>query len=79
MAPSFRARAAFALCMSLLMSALMSAWVTLLNLGFDAAFLTRWMRAFAAAWPAAFLIVLTAAPSVQRFSQRMLAAVERAR
>lgn len=72
MSEVLRLRLVFSCFMSLLMSSLMSAWVTWLNLGFSMTYLNRWLHAFLAAWPAAFLIVVIAAPAVQRFSQRLL-------
>ena len=69
--PSLRLRLVFAGLMSLLMSSLMSAWVTWLNLGLSPVFVQRWLSAFAAAWPPAFAIVVVAAPSVQRLAMRI--------
>ena len=60
------------LLMSLLLSGLMTAWVTWLNLGLVADFVARWMHAFVMAWPAAFTIVVLLAPSVQRLAWRLL-------
>ncbi len=73
MSAATRLRWVFALLMSLQMSLLMTGWVTWVNLGFGPQFLTRWLHAFVLAWPAACVIVLLTAPSVQRFSQRLLA------
>ncbi|AXK38820.1 DUF2798 domain-containing protein [Crenobacter cavernae] len=71
MSDTLRLRLVFAGLMSCLMSCLMSllmtGWVTWLNLGF-AGF---WGRAFVAAWPAAFAIVVVFGPQVQRLSQRL--------
>lgn len=72
MSPTLRSRLVFAGLMSLLMSSLMSAWVTWLNLGFSPVYLERWLHAFAAAWPAAFVIVAALAPKVQRLSHYLL-------
>jgi len=74
MSAATRSRLVFALLMSLEMSLLMTGWVTWVNLGFGEQFLARWMHAFVLAWPAACVIVLATAPSVQRLSQRLLAA-----
>lgn len=63
-----------ALLMSALLSCLMTAWVSWLNLGFGPHYLTRWLQAWASAWPAAFVIVALLAPGVQRLSQRLLTA-----
>ena len=72
MQPTLRFRIVFALLMSMLMSGLMTGWVTWLNLGLTVDFLGRWGQAFVSAWPAAFVIVLAVAPTVQRVSQRLL-------
>lgn len=51
-------RFCFALCMSLVLSFLMSGWVTFINLGASAGFIGAWSHAFLLAWPAAFVISL---------------------
>ena len=48
--------------MSLLLAALMTAWVTWLNVGFAPDFLARWVHAYVCAWPAAFVIVMLIGP-----------------
>lgn len=73
MSPTLRMRVVFALLMSLLMSSLMSGWVTWLNLGMSADFLPHWQHAFVAAWPAAFTIVMLCGPMVHRLASRMVA------
>lgn len=70
--PPIRLRLAFSLLMSLEMSLLMTGWVTWVNLGAGPAFLARWLHAFVLAWPAACVIVLATAPTVQRLSQCLL-------
>jgi hypothetical protein len=55
------------------MSLLMTGWVSWLNLGMRPDFVQLWARAFVAAWPAAFTIVVLFGPVVQRFSQRLIA------
>ena len=72
MSVPLRQRLLFSVLMSLLMSFLMTAWVTYLNLGVGSGFLSHWKHAFLAAWPAAFLIVVTLGPSMQRLSFRLL-------
>lgn len=73
MSNQFKARLLFSIVMSALMSFLMTGWVTWLNLGFGPDYAARWMRAFVAAWPAAFSIVMLCGPAVQRFSARIVA------
>ncbi len=66
-----RFRLVFAFLMSWLMSFLMTGWVTWINVGLGGNFLARWGHAFLLAWPAAYVVVLVAAPSVQRLTQRL--------
>ena len=73
MSTATRLRFTFALLMSCLMSVLMTGWVSWLNLGLGPDFAWQWARAFVAAWPAAFAIVLAMGPAVQRASQRLVA------
>ncbi len=68
---ALRLRLIFALLMSCLMSLLMTAWVTWLNLGSGPLFLAHWRHAFIAAWPAAFSVVVLLAPAMQRLSLRL--------
>lgn len=58
--------------MSLLLAALMTAWVTWLNVGFAPDFLARWGHAYVCAWPAAFVIVMLIGPTVQRLALHLL-------
>lgn len=66
-------RVVFAVLMSLLMSSLMSGWVTWLNLGLAPTFVAHWRNAFLAAWPAAFVIVVLCGPSVHRIANQLVA------
>jgi hypothetical protein len=70
-----RTRMIFAFLMSLLMSVIMSGWITWLNIGFRPDYAVRWGRAFLAAWPAAFFAVMTIAPMVQRLTARLATAL----
>ncbi|MEC5160802.1 hypothetical protein ACFDR9_000120 [Janthinobacterium sp. CG_23.3] len=72
MSDAIRLRITFAFFMSLLMTVLMSMWVTWLNIGFHPDFLARWRHAFVAAWPVAFFAVMLFAPKVNGLSQRLL-------
>jgi len=67
-----RLRVIFAWLMSGLMSLLMTGWIGWINAGISPDFLARWAHAFVLAWPAAFTIVLIAAPTVQRLTQRLV-------
>ena len=72
MSHAIKQRLLSSLIMSLLLSGLMSAWVTWLNLGLVGDFVSRWLHAYLLAWPAAFTIVVLLAPAVQSLSWRML-------
>lgn len=76
MSDLFKYRVIFSAMMSCLMAGLMTGWVSWLNLG--AAFtLSRWGGAFVTAWPAAFIIVLLAAPTVQRLAANVFEVVSK--
>lgn len=55
----------FTAVFSFLMSFLLSAWVTYVNLGFSETFLYSWLIAFINAWPAAFVVAFTVAPPIR--------------
>lgn len=69
--PDLRTRLIFAALMSLLMTIIMSGWITWLNIGFQPNYGARWLHAFLAAWPAAFFSVMLIAPTVQRLTARL--------
>ena len=73
MSEALRLRCVFAFLMSLLMTLLMIAWVSWLNIGLQADFLPRWRHAFFAAWPVAFCAVMLFAPRVQLMSRSIVA------
>nr|WP_314628129.1 DUF2798 domain-containing protein [uncultured Janthinobacterium sp.] len=77
MSDALRLRCVFAFLMSLVMTLLMSAWVTWLNIGLQADFLPRWRHAFFAAWPIAFCAVMLFAPRVQTASRAIVAKLAR--
>jgi len=56
--PSKYSNLLFAIIMSLLMSLAMSGLITLINVGWSAGYLSRWMHAFQIAWPIGFFCVL---------------------
>lgn len=47
-------RIIYTLIFSFLLSSMMSAWVTFINLGWHDYFLDKWLVAFISSWPAAF-------------------------
>lgn len=70
MSNALKQRLLSSVLMSLLLSGLMTAWVTWLNLGFVGDFIGRWLHAYLMSWPAAFTIVVLLGPTVQRLSWR---------
>ncbi len=72
MSLALKQRLLTSMLMSLLLSGLMTAWVTWLNLGFTAHFIGLWLHAYLCAWPAAFIIVVLLGPLVQRLALRLL-------
>lgn len=58
----------FAFFMSMLMAFVMSAVLTLVNLGPVSDFFAKWMRAFVIAWCFAFPAVLLVAPVARRLA-----------
>jgi len=73
MSDALRLRCTFAFLMSLVMTLLMSAWVTWLNIGLQADFLPRWRHAFFAAWPCGFLRRDAVRARVQLMSRSIVA------
>ncbi len=57
--------------MSFLLSMIMTLWVTWINIGFVDDFLWRWLKAWALAFPAAFVCVLILAAPVMKFSKKV--------
>lgn len=62
-------RVLFSLFMSLVLSSLMTLWVTWINLGFAPDFLTKWGIAFLLAWPAAGTISFLFSPGIQNLTR----------
>ena len=58
--------------MSMLLSFLMTLWVTWLNLGFITDCIQHWLHAWLMAWPAAFICVMLLARPVLLISQKVL-------
>jgi hypothetical protein len=69
-------RLIFSSLMSMLMATIMTAWITWLNVGLSSDYLQRWGHAFINAWPAAFILVLFAAPTVTRFAHTLMHRLE---
>ncbi|MEZ9232089.1 DUF2798 domain-containing protein [Vibrio amylolyticus] len=62
----------FGVLMSLVLSSLMTLWVTWINLGFVANFTLFWGKAFVLAWPAAALISIVFSPYVHTLTAYLL-------
>jgi ABC-type multidrug transport system permease subunit len=61
------APALFAVTMSLLMTVILTCFVTFVNTGAANGFARRWLHAFLLAWPVAFMCILLFANHVRRF------------
>lgn len=70
--PSFQRRLLNGFFMSLLMAAVMSLTMTLVNTGTAPGFLFRWMRAFCIGFAAAYPTAFVFAPIAQRLTDRIL-------
>ncbi|CCN46512.1 conserved hypothetical protein [Vibrio nigripulchritudo MADA3029] len=66
-------RIIFGLLMSLVLSSMMTLWVTWLNLGFSDVFFSSWIKAFLLAWPAAAAISIALGPRVQKLTAQLVA------
>lgn len=64
-------RLVFTVLMSFILSAVMTGWVTFINLGLTNGFGGQWIRAFVIAWPAAGLISFIFTPWLQDLSYRL--------
>ena len=56
---------------SMLLSLMMTFWVSWINLGWISDFISRWMQAWLLAWPAALVCVLLLARPVMWLSQSL--------
>ncbi len=68
---SFKFRLFNTAIMSFLLSMMMTLWVTWINIGFVDDFVWRWLKAWALAFPAAFVCVLILATPVMKFSKKV--------
>lgn len=64
-------RIIFAVLMSFTLSLFMSAWITYMNIGLPADFVSFWMQAWILAWPAAGVISFIAGPFINNVSQKI--------
>jgi len=68
---TWRLRLIHSSLMSFVLCLLMTAWVTLLNLGFQPGYWAAWTQAFLLAWPAAWLIAFVVGPWTLRTAHRL--------
>lgn len=64
--------------MSGFMAFMMTAVITYMNIGWVTDFVTRWLHAFAVAWPLAALAAFVALPASQRITRALLLQFDRA-
>ncbi len=70
-AKNMKQRIVFSITMSLILTTLMTAWVTFINLGLGSHYLASWFNAFVLSWPAAAVASFAIAPLVQRITARL--------
>ncbi|WP_258313023.1 DUF2798 domain-containing protein [Alteromonas sp. KUL49] len=58
--------------MSLILSLLMTLWVTYINLGFTASFFNDWRLAFMYAWPVAWIVSFLFGPLVTQLTLKIV-------
>lgn len=66
-------RIIFAVLMSFTLSLMMSAWITYLNIGLNADFVSIWLHAWVLAWPAAGVISFIAGPFLHGLAHKIAA------
>jgi hypothetical protein len=71
-----KARFIFPVLMAGVMAFLMTALVTLINVGLPPDFLKRWAIAFAIAWPFATMAAFVAIPIARRLTARIVALID---
>ena len=64
-------RIIFAALMSFVLSLLMSAWITFMNIGAHADFVSFWMHAWVYAWPAAGTISFIFGPYLHQLATKL--------
>lgn len=62
--------------MASIMCFLMTALITAINLGLQADYLFRWIKAFLIAWPAAILAAFVAIPIARRVTRYLVGLIE---
>ncbi|MDB4838075.1 DUF2798 domain-containing protein [Marinomonas sp.] len=59
------------------LSCIMSAWVTYINIGLTANFLSKWHVAFLNAWPAAFICAYLLGPMISKITAYLMKTIQR--
>lgn len=72
-----KAKFIFPVIMTAIIVFIVSFLVTLLNLGWPADFVRRWLGAFLTAWPLAAVVAFFAIPLARVATQRLVALIER--
>ncbi|WP_151670109.1 DUF2798 domain-containing protein [Nitrincola schmidtii] len=62
----------FTFLMSIYMVTIMTFVITLVNTGMADGFLLRWFKAFAVAWPVAFVLILVGGPRIQKLAGKLI-------
>lgn len=71
--PARSAPLLFGALLSMIMVALVSAFVLVINQGVQPGFFAQWLRSCATTWPVAFVAVTLVAPPVRRVVARLTA------
>jgi uncharacterized protein DUF2798 len=74
---NWNARLVLALAMSSVMALMVTLVATFLNLGLRPHFVLRWLKAYAVAWPIAAATAFLIMPTARRFTDMIVALIER--
>jgi hypothetical protein len=74
-----KAKYVFPIVMTFIIVFLVSAVVTLLNIGLRADYLSQWLGSFIVAWPIAAVVAFFAIPAARWLTHRLVALIEGAR
>ena len=69
---SLKLRITFGALMSLVLTTLMTCWITYINIGLTPTFLTSWFKAFQLAYPAAFIIAFFISPHIMKLAIKIV-------
>ena len=71
-----KARYIFPAIITAIIVFIVSGVVTFTNIGFDPAFVPRWLKAFIVGWPVAIVVAFFAIPLARRLTARIVALIE---